>query len=149
MSATHDEVPVFTVRRQLDAPPDRVFAAFIDPPRLEQWFVVDGFQTPADRIRSSPRPGGAVEAVMVSDADGSEIPFGFRYGELDPPHRVVLEFEDTRDVVTVTIEAAAAGTSEVTYTLAAPEMPPDPDAAKRGAEDMLDRIAAGIERGLI
>jgi uncharacterized protein YndB with AHSA1/START domain len=86
---------------------------------------------------------------MVSDADGSEIPFGFRYGELDPPHRVVLEFDDTHEVVTVTIEAAEAGTSELTYSLAAPELPPDPDAAQRGAEDMLDRIAAGIDRGLI
>ena len=73
MSATSDESPVFTIRRHLDAPPDRVFAAFIDPPRLEQWFVVDGFQTPAERLRSTPQPGGGVEAVMVSDADGSEI----------------------------------------------------------------------------
>jgi uncharacterized protein YndB with AHSA1/START domain len=85
MSATPDEVPVFTVRRHLDAPPDRVFAAFIDPPRLEHWFVVEGFRTPAEHIRSIPKPGGGVEAVMVSDADGSEIPFGFRYRELDPP----------------------------------------------------------------
>ncbi|MDQ0895653.1 SRPBCC family protein [Agromyces ramosus] len=147
MPATDDEV--FTVRRHLDAPPDRVFAAFIDPSRLEQWFVVDGFQTPAERIRSTPQPGGGVEAVMVSDADGSEIPFGFRYRELDPPHRVVLEFDDPREVVTVTIEPARAATSELTYTLATLEPPSDPAAAQRGAEDMLDRIAAGIDQGLI
>ena len=71
MSATPAEIPVFTVERHLDAPPDRVFAAFIDPQRLERWFVVDGFSTPAERIRSTPTPGGGVEAVMVSDADRS------------------------------------------------------------------------------
>jgi uncharacterized protein YndB with AHSA1/START domain len=149
MSANPEEVPVFTVRRHLDAPPDRVFAAFIDPPRLEHWFVVEGFRTPAERIRSIPRPGGGVEAVMVSDADGSEIPFGFRYRELDPPHRVVLEFDDPREVVTVTLEAADGASTDLMYSLAAREAPSDPDAAQRGAEDMLDRIAAGIAQGVI
>lgn len=149
MSAPSDELPVFTIRRHLDAPPDRVFAAFIDPPRLEQWFVVEGFRTPADRIRSVPKPGGGVEAVMVSDADGSEIPFGFRYRELDPPHRVVLEFDDPREVVTVTLEAADGASTDLSYSLAARERPSDPDTARRGAEDMLDRIAAGIDHGLI
>jgi uncharacterized protein YndB with AHSA1/START domain len=149
MSATSDELPVFTIRRRLDAPPDRVFAAFIDPPRLEQWFVVEGFRTPAERIRSDPKPGGGVEAVMVSDADGSEIPFGFRYRELDPPHRVVLEFEDPREVVTVTLEAADGASTDLTYSLTALEAPSDLDAAQRGVEDMLDRIVAGIDQGLI
>ena len=86
---------------------------------------------------------------MVSDADGSELPFGFRYQALEPPHRVVLEFDDPRETVTVTIDAAGGGSSEVTYSLAASEPPSDPDASRRGAEDMLDRIAAGIEQGLI
>jgi uncharacterized protein YndB with AHSA1/START domain len=149
MSATPDQVPVFTVRRRLDAPPDRIFAAFIDPPRLEQWFVVEGFQTPAERIRSTPKPGGGVEAVMTSDADGSEIPFGFRYRELDPPNRVILEFEDPREVVTVTLVAAGGAATDLTYSLAALEAPSDLDAARRGVEDMLDRIAAGIDQGLI
>jgi uncharacterized protein YndB with AHSA1/START domain len=149
MSATPAESPVFTVERHLDAPPDRVFAAFIDPQRLEHWFVVDGFSTPAERIRSTPRPGGGVEAVMVSDADGSEIPFGFRYSTLDPPHRVVLEFDHPRETVTVTITAVGGASSELTYSLEASEAPADPDASRRGAEDMLDRIAAGIEQGLI
>jgi uncharacterized protein YndB with AHSA1/START domain len=149
MSATPAEIPVFTVERHLDAPPDRVFAAFIDPQRLEHWFVVDGFSTPAERIRSTPTPGGGVEAVMVSDADGSELPFGFRYAALDPPHRVVLEFDDPRETVTVTIEAADGASSELTYSLAASEAPADPHTARRGAEEMLDRIAAGIEQGLI
>jgi uncharacterized protein YndB with AHSA1/START domain len=56
MSATPAEIPVFTVERHLDAPPDRVFAAFIDPQRLERWFVVDGFSTPTGSVR---RPNGS------------------------------------------------------------------------------------------
>ena len=68
---------------------------------------------------------------------------------LDPPRRVVLEFDDPRETVTVTIEAAGGASSDLSYSLATSEAPADPDASRRGAEDMLDRIAAGIEQGLI
>ena len=149
MSTTPEEVPVFTVRRHLAAAPERVFEAFVDPARLEHWFVVDGFRTPAERIRGIPEPGGTVDAVMISDADGSEIPFGFRYAELDRPDRVVLEFDEPAEVVTITLEAAGEDATELTYSLVAKEAPSDPDTARRGAEDMLGRIAAGIDQGLI
>src|SRR4051812_49664805 len=83
----------FTVRRRLPAPAPRVYAAFVEPDKLAQWFVVDGYHTPADRIRVDARTGGRLEAVMIADADGSEIPFGFEYAEVDPPHRLVLRVD--------------------------------------------------------
>jgi uncharacterized protein YndB with AHSA1/START domain len=149
MSMTPEDVPVFTVRRRLAAAPERVFEAFVDPAHLEHWFVVDGFRTPGERIRGVPEPGGTVEAVMISEADGSEIPFGFRYAELDRPDRVVLEFDQPAEVVTITLEAAGHDATVLSYSLVAKEAPADPDTARRGAEDMLGRIAAGIDQGLI
>lgn len=62
---------------------------------------------------------------------------------------MVLEFEDPREIVTVTLEAADGAATDLTYSLAAPEAPSDLDAARRGVGDMLDRIAAGIDQGLI
>jgi len=76
----------FTVRRRLPTTAERVYAAFVEPAKLEQWFVVPGYRTPADRMRVDARPGGRFDAVMVADVDGSEIPFGFEYGDLAPPH---------------------------------------------------------------
>jgi uncharacterized protein YndB with AHSA1/START domain len=72
----------FTVRRRLPAPATRIYAAFVEPDKLAQWFVVDGYHTPADRIRADATTGGRMQAVMVADADGSEIPFSFEYAEV-------------------------------------------------------------------
>jgi uncharacterized protein YndB with AHSA1/START domain len=40
-AAMDNRIEVFTVRRRLDAGVDRVFEAFVDPVRLEHWFIVD------------------------------------------------------------------------------------------------------------
>ena len=70
----------FSVHRRLHATAERVFAAFVEPDKLEQWFIVPGYHTPADRLRVDARPRGRLDAVMISDESGAEIPFGFRVG---------------------------------------------------------------------
>jgi uncharacterized protein YndB with AHSA1/START domain len=139
----------FTVQRRLRASASRVHAAFVEPGKLEQWFVVPGYRTPADRMRVDARPGGRLEAVMISAADGTEIPFGFTYAEVDPPHRVVLRFDEPRELVTVTLADAPDGEVDLSYEFVSWPGPADPDASKRGVDDMLDHIEAGIERGTI
>jgi uncharacterized protein YndB with AHSA1/START domain len=139
----------FTVRRHLPAPAGRVYAAFVEPGKLAQWFVVDGYHTPADRIRVDATAGGRMEAVMVSDADGSEIPFGFEYAEVDPPRRIVLRFDDPPERVTVTLIDAGHGGVELVYDFVSPSGPADEDASRRGVEGMLDLIELGITRNTI
>lgn len=46
----------------------RVCAALVQPAKLEQWFVVPGYVTPADRI-----------------------PLGLEYAEVNLPHGVVIQ----------------------------------------------------------
>lgn len=138
----------FVVQRRFPAMADRVHAAFVEPAKLEQWFVVPGYTTPAARMRVDPRPGGSMEAVMISDEDGSEIPFGFEYAEVDAPHRVVLRFSNPRELVTVTI-ADADGHADLSYEYRRWPAPADEAAARRGVEDMLDLIEAGISRHTI
>jgi uncharacterized protein YndB with AHSA1/START domain len=139
----------FTVHRRLNATAERVHAAFVEPSKLEQWFVVPGYRTPADRMRVNAQPGGRMNAVMVSDADGSEIPFGFEYAEVDPPRRVALRFEEPRELVTVTLADTPDGHVDLTYEFISWPGPADQDASRRGVEDMLDLIEAGIRRGSI
>jgi uncharacterized protein YndB with AHSA1/START domain len=137
----------FTVRRRLQGTPERVRAAFTEPERLEQWFVVEGYRTPAARMRVDARTGGRFDAVMVSETDGTEIPFGFDYVEVEPL-RVVLAFTEPRERVTVTLAPVEGGT-DLTYEFRSWPPPSDPAASRRGVEDMLDRIDAGLRAGTI
>lgn len=139
----------FAVHRHLPAAAERIHAAFTEPTKLEQWFVVPGYHTPAERIRADARPGGRMDAVMVSDTDGSEIPFGFEYAEVDPPHRVALRFEEPRELVTVTMAEAPNRSVDLTYEFRSWPGPADERAARRGVEDMLDLIETAISRGTI
>ncbi|TDE15984.1 SRPBCC family protein [Jiangella asiatica] len=139
----------FTVRRRLPATAERVYAAFVEPSRLEQWFVVPGYHTPADRMRVDAKAGGRMDAVMISDADGSEIPFGFEYTEVDPPRRVVFRFQEPRELVTVTLADAPDETVDLTYEFVSWPAPARQEASRRAVEDMLDLIETGIQRGTI
>jgi uncharacterized protein YndB with AHSA1/START domain len=139
----------FTIRRRLPATAARIHSAFVEPAKLEQWFVVPGYRTPADRMRVAAEPGGRVDAVMISEVDGSEIPFGFEYAEVDPPHRVVLRFEQPREQVTVTLADIDELTVELAYEFVSWPAPTDEAASRRGVDDMLDLIEAAVERGSI
>lgn len=139
----------FTVRRQFPTTAERVYAAFVEPAKLEQWFVVPRYRTPADRMRVDARPGGRVDAVMIADLDGSEIPFGFKYGDLAPAHLVTLRFDQPRELVTVTLTDGGAGGVDLAYEFVSWPAPKDEGAARRGVEDMLDRIEDGVRRGTI
>jgi uncharacterized protein YndB with AHSA1/START domain len=114
----------FTIRRWFPASADRICAAFMEPGKLEQWFVVPGYRTPADRMTVDARPGGRVDAVMVADLDGSEIPFSFEYGDLAPPSLVTLRFDEPRELVTVTLEDDDRGGVELSYQLVSRPSPP-------------------------
>jgi uncharacterized protein YndB with AHSA1/START domain len=137
----------FTVERVLAAPPERVFTAFVEPAKLEHWFVVEGFTTPQERMQVDAQPGGRLDAVMVG-GDGTEIPFGFEYAELEPPNRVVLSFSEPREQVTVTLQAEGEGT-HLTYTYLRWPAPVDVAASRQGVVTMLDAIEDGIARDVI
>jgi uncharacterized protein YndB with AHSA1/START domain len=138
----------FTVQRRLPAPPERVHVAFTEPEKLEQWFVVPGFSTPAERMSVDARTGGRMDAVMIADTDGSEIPFWFTYDEVDAPHRVSLRFEEPAELVTITCTEDGDGT-DLTYRFQSWPAPADEAASRAGVERMLDLIEAAIGRGTI
>lgn len=139
----------FTIRRRFPTTAERVYAAFVEPAKLEQWFVVPGYRTPADRMRVDARPGGRVDAVMIAELDGTEIPFSFEYGDLAPPRLVTLRFDDPRELVTVTLTEDGANGVDLTYEFVSWPAPKDEAGSRRGVEDMLDHIEDGVRRGSI
>jgi uncharacterized protein YndB with AHSA1/START domain len=126
----------YVLRRTLPAPKERVYDFFVDPVAFSRWFVAPGFATPADRVRIDPRPGGEIRAVMVSDADATQVPFVVGFGDLEPMEKVVLHpGKDER--VTIILTEVPEGT-ELTYLYDGPAAGPADVAA---ADAMLDRIA--------
>jgi uncharacterized protein YndB with AHSA1/START domain len=99
------------VQRQLAAPPEQVFDAWLDPEGLGQWL----FRTPAgtlERVEVDPRVGGGFR-IDERREDGVAEHHG-EYVELDRPRRLAFEFwtsfSTARTRVTIDIVAAEGGT---------------------------------------
>jgi len=52
--------------RIFDAPPDRVYQAFVDPDQLARWFAPVGWIMPRDTVEVDARPGGRERFVLVN-----------------------------------------------------------------------------------
>jgi uncharacterized protein YndB with AHSA1/START domain len=80
----------FRVERAFPAPPERVFAAYVDPELIPHYWGPRGTTTRVDELDA--RPGGRWRFVGVS-ADGSEAAFCGVYREVTPSERIVQTFE--------------------------------------------------------
>jgi uncharacterized protein YndB with AHSA1/START domain len=129
----------FTATTVVPAAPDTVFAYFTQPDLFAHWFIAEGFTTPAGEVRLDPRPGGAVNGVMVSDDGATRIPFQARYGRLDPPHLVQFTFTDPDETVTLDVRPVADGRTRVGY-----HQPRGTADAVHGARSMLEALASSI-----
>jgi uncharacterized protein YndB with AHSA1/START domain len=78
------------VERVFAAPRDRVFAVYIDPQLIPQWWGPRDTTTVVDRM--DVRSGGSWRFGM-RDADGHETGFRGTYREITPPERIVQTFE--------------------------------------------------------
>src|SRR5579864_9338037 len=64
----------FTLRRVVDAPSERVFAAWTEPKALKRWWGPPGFTTPSAEVDL--RVGGAYKLAMTSPKGETYIVFG-------------------------------------------------------------------------
>lgn len=102
--------------RIVDAPPDRVFAALVDPEALVAWLPPEGMTGRFDHVDL--RPGGSYRLVLTY-ADASEAPgkasadtdvVDARIVALVPGERLVQEVDFAAD------DPAFAGTMTMTWT---------------------------------
>jgi len=78
------------IEREFDAPRDRVFALFIDPELIPQWWGPRG--TTAEVIEMDARTGGDWTFV-AHGSDGSQTGFRGTFREVTAPERIVQTFE--------------------------------------------------------
>jgi uncharacterized protein YndB with AHSA1/START domain len=107
-----DEYSV-TVRREIAAPAEDLFDAWLDARSLRSWFRPCGGET---RAETDPRVGGTFRIVMVDDE--SSIAHTGTYREIDRPRRLVFTWSSpaTRfreSIVTVTFQPSPDGSTVV------------------------------------
>jgi uncharacterized protein YndB with AHSA1/START domain len=78
---------VMKMTRIFDAPRKMVFAAWIDPKQVAQWWGPTGFTTPVCEL--DVRPGGAI-LIHMRGPDGTVYPMSGVYKEVMPPERLVF-----------------------------------------------------------
>jgi uncharacterized protein YndB with AHSA1/START domain len=105
------------VRRRFDAPPERVFDAWLDPATASRWLfaTADGRMV---RAEVDPRVGGAYN--FTDRRDGVDVEHVGEYLEIDRPRRLAFTFAVplySTIVTRVTLDIAPSGDgSELTLT---------------------------------
>ena len=103
--------------RVIDAPVERVFAAWTDPAQITQWFGPAGFT--CDTTECDIREGG-LWRFTYTGPDGTKWPNRIDFVTIDPPRRIEMEHgadsdpDPIRFHVTVTFDAQGNGKTVLT-----------------------------------
>ena len=108
---------VLRMTRRFDAPPERVFDAWVNPETTRRWL----FASPADEAFSSEadvRVGGAW--TMTARRDGVDYTAHGQYLEIDPPRRLSFTFAMPQSLPAGPMKSSASRTSVVKTALLRP-----------------------------
>jgi uncharacterized protein YndB with AHSA1/START domain len=103
--------------RVIDAPRDRVFAAWTDPAQITQWFGPEGFT--CETQDCDIRPGGSWRFTYTGP-DGTKWPNHIDFLTIDPPRLIEMEHgtgaqdDPMRFHVAVTFDAQSNGKTVLT-----------------------------------
>nr|WP_255681684.1 SRPBCC domain-containing protein [Natrinema sp. SYSU A 869] len=142
-----------TVSRVIEASPERIYEAFLDPDELAQWLPPTGFSAEVHKLE--PEEGGTFRATFTAETEefadyGST--FGGTYLELVPGERIVYteSFETNEPsmvgemTVTVAFEEVSDGTEVTVRQEGIPEAIPPSD-ANEGWNNSLENLADVVE----
>ncbi|MGB3490122.1 MAG: SRPBCC domain-containing protein [Xanthobacteraceae bacterium] len=106
--------PSLTLNRRINATPEKVFAAWIDPEKIVRWFgpahTIDG----SVQAEMDVRVGGSFR-ISFKTNDGEFHQVGGDYREVTPPQRLVFSWAwhstpERESLVTVTLRPDGDGT---------------------------------------
>ena len=103
--------PSFTLKRRLNAPPEKVYAAWTDPEKLKRWFGPEQIETL--RADTDARVGSRLRIVMRG-TDGGEQDVSGVYREVVPNEKMVFTWAwrstpERESLVTVVTKPEGAG----------------------------------------
>jgi uncharacterized protein YndB with AHSA1/START domain len=127
------------VERIFDAPPERVFKAYIDPELIPKWWGPRGTETIVEELDA--KAGGNWRFVSRG-ADGSEIVFRGVFREVTPHRRLAQTFEwdgmpGHVSVDTAVFEDLGEGRTKVVT-----------DSVFHTAEERDGMVGSGMEKGM-
>jgi uncharacterized protein YndB with AHSA1/START domain len=106
--------PSLTLKRRLNAPPAKVYAAWIDPEKIARWFGPASVKAGTERASIDARIGGHYRVSFTME-NGEYHEVGGVYREIVPNQRLVFSWawHSTREresLVTVTLKPDGDGT---------------------------------------
>lgn len=132
------------ISRVIEAPRDRVYAAWTDPEQLKQWFGPENVKT--RELVADARVGGTFRWDIIN-SEGEEITMRGEFRELQPDKKIVFtwQWEDDEDwenhvsIVTVELDDADGGTE---LRLTHEQLPNEEsrDGHTRGWNSALDKL---------
>ena len=132
------------ISRVIEAPRDRVYAAWADPEQLKQWFGPENVKT--RELVADARVGGTFRWDIIN-SEGEEMTMRGEFRELEPDKKIVFtwQWEDDEDwenhvsIVTVELDDADGGTE---LRLTHEQLPNEEsrDGHTRGWNSALDKL---------
>lgn len=134
-----------TVRREIAAPAEELFDAWLDEESFGSWFRPGNIRQ--TRAETDPREGGLFRIVMGTE-ESSVVASG-TYHEIDRPHRLRFTWSsrDTRfqeTTVTVTFQPSSHGTVVQVHQVGLPDEKAR-DAHDKGWSDILRELGHVVE----
>lgn len=133
------------ITRVVEAPRDRVFAAWTVPEDFAAWYGGDA-DVPLDRLSMDVTPGGEWSLVII--VPGAEMPFHGVYQEVSAPERLVFTLKDRSapadaegETVTVTFTERGRKSTEMVFQQRGGHLTPEQyAAAEDGWEAFFDAL---------
>ena len=150
--STSDERSI-TASRVIEASPERIYDAYLNPDELAQWLPPTGFSAEVHHLE--PEVGGTFRITFTGNTEEFaeyNHTFGGTYQELERGKRIVytdaFETDDAsmagEMTVTITLEEIRSGTKVTVHQAGIPEAIP-PNDANEGWNDSLENLSAVVE----
>jgi uncharacterized protein YndB with AHSA1/START domain len=105
--------PSLTLKRRLNAPPEKVYAAWTNPQKITRWFAPSSVKAGSEQADIDARIGGRFRISFSTDDEYYEV--GGVYREVVPNQRLVFSWAwhstpERESLVTVQLKPDGAGT---------------------------------------